>query len=733
MMGEEGEEGGGWLLALCGMIRVSSPPPHALAHHEPIPAIPQQPSSLSPLPTSALLHQRQGFTRHHPDHRGLTQIMALASPPFPTPAPPAILSCPVPRLARPNATRLLSATLRDDHMGPRLASCPYPAAFAQTNCCMPTQQPCTHAHTESYFLLMFLLLLPPTTRHVTRLKTGVVVAAADAEKLLLLADRLLALLENRETLLELDLGDLLLVDSVGAVGVAESADSGPEVGKRSVLRDTLGTVDLHGLVDDVEGHGGDSVLGDTNLLEGALGLGDVDLAGSGNGDETALVDTGTRDGNVLEDGAVLREHLAERLALGVGDAEEQEVEGTRGNADGAHAVVDTSGAETGLEHLEAAAEVLRTTGNVLNVDLDVVVDDLAVALGGVVVAHDGHGADDLDTGERSVKDDDRVTLVLVGVVGVGNGDDNVDGAAGVTSTRNPLRTGLALAANTAAESRSCDATHPLVAVEDELVALANGGGVAEVGGVRRGDTVLSHREGRADLAVNEAVEELVLLLVRAEASNDLCAHGQSGNIGLRGPAARQKYLLTHVAGVGSRAVHGLGGKVGRVARDLSNETVLECRVSRLFWLSAATAALTHLEVGDTGTRATGEVLELAAREPEVPEAERLGLGLERLKDGGDRGPSLGAVGGELLVPEGLGGDAVLLDERDGLGEELGTLGGDVGGKLAALESVRSFSVFGSGWESAAPTPTSSTSMAAPPTLQFLSTAVLTRAQVPLPK
>jgi hypothetical protein len=334
---------------------------------------------------------------------------------------------------------------------------------------------------------------------------------------------------------------------------------------------------------------------------------------------------------------VLLEDLAESHAVRVGDTEEEEVEGVGSNTDGAHAVVDTAGAETSLEHLEATAKVARATGNgLLKVEDDVLVDDLAVALGGVVVAKDLHGADNLDTGGLGVDEEDRVALVPGRVSGVSLGDDNVDGATGVTGTRDP----------------------PLVAVEDELVALPAGNSVAEVGSVGRGNwrpsdthsgqevvlvltSVLGHREGGADLAVDKGHEVLVLLGLGAETSKDL-----------------------HVSSVGSGAVHGLGHEVATVARELGNDGVLE--------------------VGETGTGALGKVLELTAREPEVPEADLLGLGLEGLEDGGDDLPALGTGLGELLVVERNGGHAVVLEERDGSGEDLLALGREVGLNLRGL-------------------------------------------------
>lgn len=354
-------------------------------------------------------------------------------------------------------------------------------------------------------------------------------------------------------------------------------------------------------------------LGKTNLLESTLSLDLVDTLSGSKHEESRLVDLGTGLGNVNENGAVFHEDLAECLALGVGDAEEHHVEGTRGDANSAHAVVDTARAKTSLEHLEATAKVTRATGDgSLEVKDDVLVNDLAVTFGGVVVAEHLHWADDLNAGGFGVDKEDGVTLVLGGVFGVGLRDDNVDGAAGVTSSRDP----------------------PLVSVEDELVAITTGNSVAQVGSVRRGDSVLGHREGGTDLAFDKGHEVLVLLSLGAKAGEDL-----------------------HVSSVGGRAVHGLGHDTATVTGNLGNDGVLE--------------------VGETSTRATSEMLELTAREPEVPETDLLGASLERLENWGDDLPAVGSLA-DLLVVKSLGRHAVVLEERDGGREHLETKGGEVG-------------------------------------------------------
>jgi hypothetical protein len=78
---------------------------------------------------------------------------------------------------------------------------------------------------------------------------------------------------------------------------------------------------------------------------------------------------------------------------------------------------------------------------------------------------------------------------------------------------------------------------PLAAVDDVVVAVAHDAGL-DVGGVRRRDVRLGHRERRADLARQQRLEPLLLLLRGAEQVQRL-----------------------HVAGVGCLAVDHLGRDV----------------------------------------------------------------------------------------------------------------------------------------------------------------------------
>ena len=106
--------------------------------------------------------------------------------------------------------------------------------------------------------------------------------------------------------------------------------------------------------------------------------------------------------------------------------------------------------------------------------------------------------------------------------------------------------------NTATLQRgsSAAAREPLVPVDHVVVAVADDA-TRDVGGVARRDPGLRHREARTDLAVEQRLQPLVLLQLRAELGEDL-----------------------HVAGVGRGAVGGFAEQRRR-AHDLAQRRVLE--------------------------------------------------------------------------------------------------------------------------------------------------------------
>jgi hypothetical protein len=156
-------------------------------------------------------------------------------------------------------------------------------------------------------------------------------------------------------------------------------------------------------------------------------------------------------------------------------------------------------------------------------------NDVHVAVRRVVFAEHVHRADDLTPGVSLGTRIMRLLLVRRRVgAGAHHGDQDL--AARAAGTRDVV----------------------LLAVDDPLVAFQHRRG-GHVLGVGRGVVQLGHRVGRADLAVQQRLEPLLLLLGRAHALEHL-----------------------HVAGVGGRAVHALAGQ--RVLAQLGGDVgVVEVR------------------------------------------------------------------------------------------------------------------------------------------------------------
>src|SRR5581483_2045765 len=295
---------------------------------------------------------------------------------------------------------------------------------------------------------------------------------------------------------------------------------GEHPGQRRVLRDAHGAVGLHGVVDDVERHVGDGDLDPGDLGPGGLVAGGVHQPGGVERVEAGLVDGDAGVGHPGLHHALVGQGLAEGAA-GVGPSA-HELQRPFGGADRPHAVVDAARAEAGLGDGEAAALLAEEVGHR---DAHVLQRHLHVALG-VVVAEDEHVAQDGDAGRVHRHQDHRLLPVGRGV-GVGLAHHDEDAAVGV--------------------QRSAD--EPLAAVDDVVVAVAPDG-AGDVGGVGRGHLRLGHGESGADLALEERLQPLLLLLDGAEHGEDL-----------------------HVAGVGSRAVADLGGD-GGAAHDLGQRGVV---------------------------------------------------------------------------------------------------------------------------------------------------------------
>ena len=137
----------------------------------------------------------------------------------------------------------------------------------------------------------------------------------------------------------------------------------------------------------------------------------------------------------------------------------------------------------------------------------VVVDHLGMAVRGVVIAEHVQHLDDLDALGVARHDDHR--LLAVGRrVGIALAHQDDDLAARIAHARRP----------------------PLAAVDDVVVAVALDAAL-DVARVGRGHRRLGHGEARADLAVEQRLQPLLLVLLGAVAGEHL-----------------------HVAGVGRRAV-----------------------------------------------------------------------------------------------------------------------------------------------------------------------------------
>ena len=152
--------------------------------------------------------------------------------------------------------------------------------------------------------------------------------------------------------------------------------------------------------------------------------------------------------------------------------------------------MDAARTQPTLRHLEAAPhpedQVLLGHAHVIELDVH-------VAVRGIVVAVHLHAAQDLDALGAGGHQDLRVTLVLLRL-GVGADHDDVDLAARVAGAGG----------------------EPLLAVQHPLVAVELGV-ERDVGGIRGGDARLGHDEGRADLALQQRLQPLLLVLGRAVA------------------------------------------------------------------------------------------------------------------------------------------------------------------------------------------------------------------------
>lgn len=248
----------------------------------------------------------------------------------------------------------------------------------------------------------------------------------------------------------------------------------PHGGERSVLAHAHGAVGLDGAVDDLERDLGHLDLGLCDLAQGVFGVALVDLDGGVEHDQARSVDLDARLGHPLEQHAVLGQRLAKGDLAGVVQPVDQPLERALRRADGAHRVVDASGAQAALHDLEAAA---LAEDHGVQRHAHVGEGDVAVAVRGVVVAEHAEHAVHRDTGGVGGHQHHRLLAVLVWVVGVGFAHDDEDLASVIASSARP----------------------PFGSVEHVVVATSLHPHL-DVAAVRRRDVGLRHQEPGSDLA-----------------------------------------------------------------------------------------------------------------------------------------------------------------------------------------------------------------------------------------
>jgi hypothetical protein len=288
-------------------------------------------------------------------------------------------------------------------------------------------------------------------------------------------------------------------------------------------------VHLDGLVEDpLHGLRGRD-LDRLDLGVGGLVAGDVHQPRGLEHQQTQLLDLDPRLGDPVAHDALLGDRLAEGDPLGRALA--HHLDGSLGDAQRAHAVVDAARPETRLGDREALA---LAADDVADRHADVGEPQLGVAaVVAVVVAEHVHAADDLEAGGVAL-DQDLALLAVTRCRGIGLAHHDEDLAVGVHGAGDP----------------------PLATVDDVLVTVPDDAEL-DIGGVRRRDLRLGHRERRADLAGEQGLQPLLLLLVGAEHAQHL-----------------------HVAGVGRGAVEGRRPDLDAAPGELGDGRVLEVGQAR---------------------------------------------------------------------------------------------------------------------------------------------------------
>ncbi len=281
-------------------------------------------------------------------------------------------------------------------------------------------------------------------------------------------------------------------------------------------------MDLNGAVENTQGDIGRHDFDGGDFGAGGFVAHGVHQVGGFQGEKARLFDL---DAGLGDFGAE-RAHFGEGAAEGdtAFGAAAEVFEGTFGDADEAHAVVDAAGAEAALGDLEASAFAEE---QVRGGDADVGEREFAVAVGQVVVAVNGEEALDLHAwGIEGDKDHGLLLVARRG--GIRPAHEDGEFGAGIAGAGGP----------------------PFAAIEDVFVAVASDGG-GDVCGIRGGDAGLRHAEDGADIGVAEGGEPGGLLGGGAVAGEDL-----------------------HIAGIGRGAVEDLRGP-GDSAHDFAEGGVFE--------------------------------------------------------------------------------------------------------------------------------------------------------------
>mmetsp|Transcript_76924 Transcript_76924/g.204158 ORF Transcript_76924/g.204158 Transcript_76924/m.204158 type:complete len:455 (+) Transcript_76924:153-1517(+) len=346
---------------------------------------------------------------------------------------------------------------------------------------------------------------------------------------------------------QLLLGDRHQVHDVWPVANTQVAIAPVHLFQLGVLRNSMSAVQLYGVVNDL-----DNRAYARNLDHGDVALRRFEalLVGNTSSEVAELLAHGDLHPclcNHLLDTVLLCQQLTEGLppVRAVNHGGERLLRHSKGP----HAMVDPPWTESALRNLEAAA---LAQDDVAFGHAHVVEDELGVV---VLLAEDRQRPQDLHA-RRVARHEDHGLLLVHGA-----------GEAGLAERHEDLAL---------RPDRSGDP--PLVAVDDVVVAVRLDPR-RDVRGIAGGNARLSHRKGRADLAVQQRLQPLLLLLLAAEPLDHL-----------------------HVAGVGRGAVH---GQVCRAvhAEDLSDGRILE-----------------HGQLGHL-------------RQEQVHDAAGLGLGAQLVEDG----------------------------------------------------------------------------------------------------